>query len=241
MNSSLKIFCTILLINSLLVASVSRSIAGLLASGYEATYEVLHNEFYLGDTVRSLKKSANGGWLYRSHTEPKGVASAFVADIIDESSTIQQIGGGVRPTSYSYHQHGGKKETKFNLTFDWKAGTLSNTHNKQTSTLKAGTHDLLSFQLQLMQDIQAGKKSVNYTIADKKRVDTYKLQLTETEEIETNIKTFRAVKLVSNKIRNKMQFIIWCAPELDYLPVKVMKIEEDGDESVLLLKSAKPN
>ena len=240
MKSSLKAFLSILLINTLLVASVSSNAAGLVDSGYTATYEVLHNEFYLGDAVRILKKTDNG-WLYRSHTAPKGIASAFVSDVIDESSSIKRVDDSVRPNLYTYHQHSGKKETKFQLEFDWDAARLTNTYKKKTVTLKAGAHDLLSFTLQLMLDLQDGKKSVAYTIADKKRVDTYQLQSAETEEIETEMKTFDAVKLVSNKIRNKMQFIIWCAPELDYLPVKVMKIEEDGDESVLLLKLAKPN
>jgi hypothetical protein len=90
-----------------------------------------------------------------------------------------------------------------------------------------------------MLDMQAGKKQVTYTIADKKRVDDYHLQRTGTDTIETPMKTFTSTKLVSNKIRDKMQFIIWCAPELGYLPVKVMKIEEDGDESVMLIKSLK--
>jgi len=238
MNSSLKAFLSILLLNPLLVAPVSSLAAGLVDSGYTATYEVLHNEFYLGDAVRTLNKTDNG-WLYRSHTAPKGVASAFVSDVIDESSSIQRLDDTVRPNLYTYHQHSGKKETKFQLEFDWDSTTLTNTHNKQTSALKAGTHDLLSFTLQLMLDLQDGKKSVAYTIADKKRIDTYQLKLTGKEQIETSMKTFDAVKLVSNKIRNKMQFIIWCAPELGYLPVMVKKIEEDGDESILELKSVK--
>ena len=88
-----------------------------------------------------------------------------------------------------------------------------------------------------MYDLQAGKKTVSYVIADKKRVDTYSLNFEKTEDVETPMRTFSAIKLVSNKIRDKMQFIIWCAPKLNYLPIKVMKIEEDGDESVLSLKS----
>ncbi len=240
MKSSLKAFLSILLINPLLVATVSSNAAGLVDSGYTATYEVLHNEFYLGDAVRTLEKT-DDSWVFRSHTAPKGIASAFVSDVIDELSSIQRLENTVRPNFYSYHQHSGKKETKFQLEFDWDVASLTNTYNKKTSALKSGTHDLLSFTLQLMLDLQDGQQSIAYTIADKKRIDTYQLKLTGKEQIETSMKTFDAVKLVSNKIRNKMQFIIWCAPELDYLPVMVMKIDEDGDESVLELKSVKPN
>jgi hypothetical protein len=92
-----------------------------------------------------------------------------------------------------------------------------------------------------MKDLQSEKNSVSYVIADKKRIDTYHLKQTQAEDIETPIRTFSTVKLVSNKIRNKMQFIFWCAPELQYLPVKVLKIDKKGTESVLLLKSIKLN
>jgi len=215
--------------------------AGLIESGFEASYEVSHNNFYLGDSVRILKKQDNQTWIYRSDTSPKGIAKAFVSDIIEEISTITRNVGQLYPVEYKYRQHGGKKLTEFTLNFDWTANTLTNTYNKQTYELKPDTHDLLSFQIQLMQDLQAGKNKVSYVIADKKRVDTYNLKADKKDSVETPMKTFNALKLISNKIRDKMQFIIWCAPELGYLPVKVMKIEEDGDESVMVLKSIKVN
>lgn len=228
-----------LLVSGLLVVSVSQSLAGLLETGFEATYDVLYNEFYLGTAVRTLQPQDNQTWIYRSHTSPKGIASAFVSDIIDETSTIRKYDNRFQPSLYDYHQHGGKKDKAFQLKFDWKSKQLSNTYTKKEYPLSANTHDLLSFQIQLMQDMQAGKTSISYIIADKKRVDTYSLKLTETENVETPMKTFSAIKMVSNKIRDKMQFIIWCAPELGYLPIKVMKIDDDGDESVLILESLK--
>lgn len=235
-NSHVK---KILLVLSLLIVSVSPSIAGLLETGFEATYDVLYNEFYLGTAVRTLEPQGNQRWIYHSHTSPKGIASAFVSDIIDETSAIRKYNNRFQPTQYDYRQHGGKKDKVFQLKFDWESKQLSNTYTKKTYPLSADTHDLLSFQIQLMQDMQAGKTSISYIIADKKRVDSYSLKLTETEDVETPMKTFSAVKLVSNKIRDKMQFIIWCAPELGYLPIKVMKIDDDGDESVLILGSLK--
>ena len=215
--------------------------AGLLESGFEASYEVSHNSFYLGDSVRNLKKQDNQTWIYRSDTSPKGIAKAFVSDVIEEISMINRNVGQFYPVEYKYRQHGGKKQTEFTLNFDWTANKLTNTYNKQTYELKPDTHDLLSFQIQLMHDLQAGKSKVSYVIADKKRVDTYNLKSDKKDSVETPMKTFNAIKLVSNKIRDKMQFIIWCAPELGYLPVKVMKIEEDGDKSIMVLKSIKLN
>ena len=236
---SISLFSSITLSLSMFVTLHSH--AGLIESGFEASYEVSHNSFYLGDSVRNLVKQDNQTWIYRSDTSPKGIAKAFVSDVIEEISTINRNVGQFYPVEYKYRQHGGKKLTEFTLNYDWAANKLTNTYNKQTYELKPDTHDLLSFQIQLMHDLQAGKNKVSYVIADKKRVDTYNLKADKKESIETPMKTFSAIKLVSNKIRNKMQFIIWCAPELGYLPVKVMKIEEDGDKSIVVLKSIKIN
>ena len=227
------------LLTSLLLGAASPGIAGLLETGFEATYEVLHNEFYLGDAVRTLEHKDGQALIYRSHTSPKGIAKAFVSDIIDETSTIKINNNRFQPTLYAYNQHGGKKDKIFQLKFDWNAKKLWNSYKEKTFPLKAETHDVLSFQLQLMQDMQAGKKFISYTIADKKRVDSYQLTQARTEKVETPMKTLSAVKMVSNKIRGKTQFIIWCAPALGYLPIKVMKIDEDGDESVVILRSLK--
>jgi len=225
------------LLVSLFLFSVSTSHAGLLTNGFSASYEVYHKGIYLGTTVRHLKKQDEKTWDYRSHTAPEGIVKLFVSDIIDESSTIKFSNNQLQPVTYKYHQHGGKKEKIFQLDFDWGAKQLSNSNTRKNYPIENGAHDLLSFQLQLMYDLQAGKKTVSYVIADKKRVDTYSLNFEKTEDVETPMRTFSAIKLVSNKIRDKMQFIIWCAPKLNYLPIKVMKIEEDGDESVLSLKS----
>ena len=229
-----------LLLTYLFSISISKSYAGLIDTGFEATYEVYYTEFYLGDTVRKLTKQNQHTWTYSSHTRPKGFASAFVSDNIDEVSVIKNGDLNYNPISYSYNQYGGKKEIAFKLKFDWSAKQLSNSYTKKTYPLKTSSHDLLSFQIQLMKDMQANKKSVSYTIADKKRIDTYHLTFIQSELLETPLKTYSTIKLESNKIRNKMQFIIWCAPEFDYLPIKVVRIDKKGRESVMLLKSVSP-
>lgn len=237
MKAKIKLVFYKSLLVCLVLFSATPSQASLLTSGFTAAYEVHHNSIYLGTSVRTLKKQDEKTWDYRSHTAPEGVVKLFVSDIIDESSSIKQSNNQLQPVTYKYHQHGGKEEKIFQLDFDWQKKQLSNSYTKKDYPIENGAHDLLSFQLQLMVDMQAGKKSVSYVIADKKRVETYKLNLEKTEDVETTMKTFSAIKLVSNKIRGKMQFIIWCAPELNYLPIKVMKVEEDGDESILSLKS----
>lgn len=239
MSNIVRKIVYLLLLTALSTGMISTGHARLLDRGFEANYEVHYTGFYIGDSNRALTRQDPDSWTYKSYTEPKGVAAAFVADKVNETSKIRMVNNRFQPEFYDYHQYGGKDKVKFRLDFDWQANKLSNSYKNETFPLEAETHDLLSFQIQLMSDLQAGKKSVSYTIADKKRIDTYHLKLSKTEQIETPLKSFSTIKLISNKIRNKLQFIFWCAPELDYLPVKVLRVDKKGRKSVMLLKSVK--
>ena len=220
----------------LLAGMAHSASAQLLQKGFETVYEVHHNSIYLGDTIRTLSQLQNGQWQYSSHTQAKGFVSVFVKDKIVENSKLDISPNGVKPYEYLYDQSGGKHQRNFKLEFLWDKKTLNNTYLKEQLELPAGTQDLLSFVLEIMVQLQNNKKTIEMHIADKKRVDDYQLQVTGTETIETPYKNLPTIVLLSNKIKDKMQFKIWCAPSLQYLPIKIMKIEDDADEDIMSLK-----
>jgi len=210
--------------------------AQLLQKGFESVYEVHHNDIYLGDTVRKLTKQDDGQWLYSSHTQAKGIVSAFIKDKIEERSRLEISPNGIKPLVYHYAQSGGKREQIFQLDFLWDKQVLNNTYLNQELALAPGTQDLLSFVLQIMLQLQSNNKIIEMPIADKKRLDDYQLKEIGTESVDTPFKTLPAIVLLSNKIKGKRQFKIWCAPSLQYLPIKILKIEDDGDEDMMSLK-----
>lgn len=220
----------------LLAGMTHTASAQLLQKGFETVYEVHHNSIYLGDTTRKLSRLQNGQWQYGSHTQAKGFASMFVKDKIVESSKLDITLNGVKPYEYLYDQSGGKRIRNFKLEFLWDKKILNNTYLKEQLELPAGTQDLLSFVLEIMVQLQNNKETLEMHIADKKRVDNYQLQVIGTETIETPYKSLPTIVTLSNKIKDRMQFKIWCAPSLQYLPIKIMKIEDDGDEDVMSLK-----
>jgi len=212
------------------------SYAQLLQKGFTSVYEVSHNSIYLGDTVRTLTQQEDGHWKFGAKTEAKGFVRMFVTDTIVETSTLDILPNRIRPYLYEYDQSGGKDTSKYQLSFQWNRNKLDNTYLQQQLELPDDTQDLLSFVLQIMVALQADKKNIEMHIADKKRVDDYALKITGKEEIETPFKKMSSIVLLSNKIKDKMQFKIWCSPTLQYLPVKIMKIDDDGDKDVLVLK-----
>ena len=213
--------------------------AQLLQQGFESTYEVYHNSIYLGDTVRKLSKQKDGLWLYQSSTRAKGIIGAFIKDEIEERSILSITPNGIKPFFYSYEQTGGKDEQHIHLDYKWVKNSLLNSHLNEDLALLPGTQDLLSFVLQIMVELQANKQSIEMPIADKDSIERYRLKVIGKETIETPYKSLPTIVLLSNKINGKRQFKFWCAPSLQYLPIVIKKIDNDGDEDTLSLSEFK--
>jgi hypothetical protein len=228
-------------ISALLLCNVMLPVADaqLLQSGFETTYEVKHNTMYLGDTVRTVSKQENGQWLYQSSTKAKGIAGLFFKDKIEERSILAITPNGILPSTYSYDQTGGKKEKHIKLSFHWDKNLLFSSYLNKDLELVPGTQDLLSFVLQIMVELQANKQTIDMPIADKDSIDQYQLKVIGKETIVTPFKSLPTVVLLSNKIKGKKQFKFWCAPSLQYLPIRIKKIDDDGDEDTLSLSKFK--
>jgi hypothetical protein len=220
----------------LLLLPVSVVRAGLLDKGYTVEYEVSKNEMYLGIARRSMMRDAAGNVELKSHTIPKGIVSLFFSDQVTETSHLKMKQDLLIPQVYTYHQTGGKEEKFYKLEFDWKNNLLLSTYDNKQHSIKPGTQELFGFQVQLMMDLLRGKKSVTYDIASRKGVETYKIKITGQEEVETDLGKYMTLKLESDVTSRGRKYIFWCDKNMSYLPVKVQRIESDGDEIVLLLK-----
>lgn len=211
--------------------------ANLLQTGFNAVYEVQHQQIYLGDAQRHFTRQGNSHWRYTSVTRAEGLAKLFIKDTITESTTLLRQKNTLLPVDYDYLQAGGDHKKHYHLHFDWQKKQLINSAQPEPQPIETGVQDLLSFQLQIMLDLQAGKNDPSYVIADNKRIASYTLMNKGKTKITTPLKTFTAVKLESNRTANGARFYIWCAPELQYLPVKISKVDEDGDQTDFTLKS----
>lgn len=214
--------------------------ASLLDKGYTAEYAVSKNEMYLGITTRSMTRNSASIVDLKSHTIPKGIVSLFVSDQVIETSHLKLNQGQLIPQKYTYRQTGGKEEKYYKLEFDWHNQQLLSTYDNKTHPIKPGTQELFGFQVQLMLDLMQGKRSVSYDIADRKGIESYHLKITGKEQVETNAGKYKAIKLESNVTAKGRKYIFWCVEKMNFLPVKVMRIEDDGDEIVLVLNRLVP-
>jgi hypothetical protein len=225
-----------LLIPALLFSSASQA---SLPPEYNAVYGLNKFGMHAAEATSSLQKQQDGTWLYHSQTETKGLISVFRKDRIIEQTVLKEISGIIKPISYQYIHKGSKKNRDRSISFDWDKLTASSmvSGHRSTQAIKPDTIDNFSLQLKLMHDLQTGKHPLIYHVIRKGKAGDYEFEILGNEKIETDAGDFKAIKLKRSRKDSKRTTIMWAAPELHFLPVKIQHIEPDGSQFSLLLKN----
>lgn len=214
--------------------------AGLLENGFQADYTLSKNDFTVGVAEYRLYPQPTGQLVYESTAKTEGLAALFIHDRIVERSHIIQSQNGLRPQEYDYQQKGGKEDSSYQLRFDWSQHKLVNTHLKKTLKLPADTQDMLSFQLNLMKALQSGKKRLSFHLAEQNEINAYELEFKQKMKLNTALGEMNVVLMEHQHPKDHDVFRFWCAPALEYLPVKIEHIEADGDRVVFKLRRFAP-
>ncbi len=230
-------FCTLLFLLSMSPWLVAADIPD-----FSANYKVRLNGLSAGELKRDLSTNDDGSRTFKSQSQAKGVFAFFKPDLIEETSIWVKKNNTVYPQSYLYERTGGKKDKYLSLKFDWENQRITINNKKQKWSLEAkeNTLDKLSYQLALMLDLEQEKKELSYQVADGNKFKTYDIIILGTEIINTPLGKIEAIKLKRKRSSGKQrQTTLWCAPALNYLPVKIEHIEKDGTNFTAELRRLK--
>ena len=189
-----------------------------------------------GDARRILEQRDDGTWHFRTDVD------SFVADI-DESLIFRWEDNQVVPLRYRYKLSGlFIRDREEAIDFDWENNVVSGHHegDKFSMKLEKGAMDPMGYQLQLSQDIKAGKREMEYRVIDKGDFDTDKFAVVDEETVRINGDDIRTLK--AEKVRDsdsKRESLMWFAPERDYLLIRFLQVEPDGSEYELTISEAK--
>ena len=237
-NKIIKLFFRTLLL-SLALGSPGLLQASLFDKGFEYIYSLSKNDFTVVHVDRSLQVSANK-LTFTSHAYPVGFASLFVSDTITEQSIINFKNGKILPLSYSYVKQADEIKKQFHIRFDRITNTVTDSRVRKPFKLTADTYDALSFQLALAKALTSPQPKLTFTLVDNKRTKIYQLEAQGEEQLETDAGKFDTRKFSYFDEIKKRRVIIWCAKQLDHLPVQIRRIDQDGDYADLKLISLKP-
>ena len=200
---------------------------------FTSRYEVYHNNFYVGTATRKLKKEKNF-FIFSSEAKTAGIASWFYDVTITETSKLIDKNKQFRFHSFDYHKNKNGEKEGYQLNLK-NSQQFYNTYKKQLFPVSNNLHDTLGFTVAIMYDLKMGKRSISYTVAKKTKIDNYQLEFMKEENLETNTGAIHTLKMEYFDQKKKQRITIWCAPEMDYLPIRIININSNGDENLLHL------
>jgi hypothetical protein len=199
---------------------------------FDAGFRIMNGSLRLGTNEVSLTVNESGDYRYESHTWPSRWISWLLKQDLREVSRGVVDHAGIRPLRYEYRRTGSRGTRNAELTFDWKNSSVVNNvaHSKWQMTIPAGTLDKLSTQLGIMMELQNGAAEKTFAVADGGKLKQYAFQVLGTESVELPAGRFETVKLNRIGVSADQPTYIWCAPELHYLPVRILQRKEDKNE-----------
>ena len=96
--------------------------------------------------------------------------------------------------------------------------------------IPAGTLDKLASQLAMMLALRDGATEISFRIADDDKLKEYRFRVVGRETLELPAGTFDTIKVTKVRNNRKRETYIWCAPALNYLPVRIWQREKDNTE-----------
>ncbi|MFW5825859.1 MAG: DUF3108 domain-containing protein [Marinobacter sp.] len=188
-----------------------------------------------GSATRTLERQDDDTWRYEFNVD------SFVADI-RESVTFRWEEGRVIPLKYRYRLDGLMvKDRSRALNFNWDSDSVTGSYDGNTLTLDMEEHalDPLGFQLQLRQDLKAGKEEMTYSVVDEDEYEHDRFAVIGEETRSTRFGDLKTIKV--EKVRDddsKRETLMWFAPELDHLLVRLVQVEPDGSRYEVTLDEA---
>jgi len=185
----------------------------------------------IGRTVSTFALDASA-YRLSSIWETTGVVSLFRPIQLSYSSEGRiDSGEGFVPELFqaSLNRRGREGERQAAARFDWPALRLQlgSPARGESVALSRGTLDRLSFIFQLARSDLSPKRT-QLRITDGNKLETYTIEIGETEVIDVPLGMLRSVPIRQIRAPGQESIEIWLAPDQHYLPVRIRHFNRDG-------------
>ena len=213
------------------IAAVGVAHAAGTLPGYHAVYQATYQGLPVGETEFSvtLVDAGNGTYEFRSVSRLTGVFRLIAPRPPEELSKFILEGERIRPLAYSLRDRTRGGEESVDIEFDWQLGRATTTAEgiSAESQLVPGILDRGSFQVALML-LGDDFTTEQVTLLDRDGPEIHELRATGEETLDTPLGQFRTRELVQQRQGSTRRTLIWVAPDLHGLPVRIER-QRDGE------------
>jgi len=226
----------------LLLLLTSHAAIAVSLPDFEARYALEQYNLRIGTASLSLRTDERGHYTYEFNSWSNRWVAWFRENRLYESSRGEISADGIIPQQYDY-QRSGDQPRNARLSFDWEDMSVENhvADSHWEMDIPTGTLDKLATQLGLMLALGDGERDVTYTVADGGSLKEYRYRVVGEETLRLPAGTFKTLKVIKLRKDVNQQTIIWVAPELHFLPVRIWRRDSDSGEYQSDLESFTPS
>ena len=196
---------------------------------FAATYRLEYKGSRVGESVVSMRPAVeNHGYVYEARTEPKGLARFIRGGTIVERSRFRLTEAGLEPVEFEFDDGTRKGKDDNTVSFDTNSASATSVYRGETHRfdLEGPTLDRLLSQFALMRDMAGGDPADSYTVLDRDRLKVYLVSRLRTETVATPAGSYEAVVLHRQREGSSRATLMWFAPALDWLPVRIRQTKD---------------
>ena len=205
---------------------------------FSARYEADWKSISVGTSDLELIEGPEPGrYQYTWTITARGIFRMVYRDDLVQTSWFGIRAEHVRPLKYRAVDG----SSSVDLDFDWDGGRVRGTSETKPVdlTLKDGTQDVMSIQIEVMLDLKRGNLPKTFHIIDKDQVKEF----IYTEEGPANIRTalgrLDTIVVSSQRAGNNRLLRMWFAPSLGYVPVQAERSRDGKLEFAMRIKTLK--
>jgi hypothetical protein len=207
---------------------------------WTATYQLEYNGRRAGTSEFSVRfDAASGVYEFQSQTDARGFYRLLVPNTILERSRFVFDEGGFRPLEFRYEDGSRRGRNNLHILFDWDRGvaTANSNDGSVEFDIEPGVLDRGSMQVALMHDMAQAAAPPEYLLADEDSVRPYEYTPTGEASITTAAGRFDTRTYRQQREGSSRATLIWAAPALAYLPVRIERQRNGETQTALLLES----
>jgi hypothetical protein len=194
-----------------------------------------------GYTTLELTRTAPNSYTYKSSNVARGIFKLAFPDVISQTSTFTVVNGEVLPATYHADDGAPDSDKAVTLRFDWQTRRVTGIAEKKPVDLplQSGTQDTLSVQIELMNEVAAGRSPKSFWLIDNDEIKEYKYTREGTETLDTPLGKLETVRYRSEHAGSDRVTRLWLATSLGYLPIRAERSRAGKVDFGLVIRELK--
>ena len=195
---------------------------------YDAEFTALYNGTRMKGT-RRLQRGEDGSYLLAHQ------AKIFGASILEESR-FSVADERIRGDRYDMERAFFGVKREFHVRYDWEKGQ-ARLSGRYKGELPLDEHplDLLTYQVALRCDLAKGNRGeTNYPVIAKNLIRGYRFKVKGEEHLDTEMGRLETLVVERLRDNNERTTLLWVAPELNYMVVRLKQYEKDDNATYQL-------